>query len=38
VIYLDRSVVLAHMLGEDRAPTVEFWDELLISSRLLEMI
>ena len=38
MIYHDPSVALAHLLGVDRAPTVEFWDEVLISSRLLEMI
>lgn len=36
MIYLDTSVALAHLLGEDRVPPVALWDELLVSSRLLE--
>ncbi|MEM7202285.1 MAG: PIN domain-containing protein [Planctomycetota bacterium] len=36
MIYLDTSVALAHLLGEDRSPPSELWDELLVSSRLLE--
>jgi hypothetical protein len=36
VIYLDTSVALAHLLAEDRSPPETFWDEHLISSRLLE--
>jgi predicted nucleic acid-binding protein len=36
VIYLDTSVALAHLLGEDRRPPVELWDESLVASRLLE--
>jgi len=36
VIYLDTSVALAQLLGEDRVPPAELWDELLVSSRLLE--
>ncbi|MEP6655671.1 MAG: PIN domain-containing protein [Betaproteobacteria bacterium] len=36
MIYLDTSVALAHLLGEDRAPPVTLWDEVLISSRLLQ--
>jgi predicted nucleic acid-binding protein len=36
MIYLDTSVVLAHLLGEVRAPKAEFWDGVLVSSRLLE--
>ena len=36
MIYLDTSVALAHFLGEDRAPSREFWREALVSSRLLE--
>ena len=36
MIYLDTSVALAHLLGEDRAPPASLWDEVLISSRLLQ--
>jgi len=36
VIYLDTSVVLAHLLGEERRPALRLWDEALVSSRLLE--
>jgi hypothetical protein len=36
VIYLDTSVALAQLLAEDRVPPPEFWDETLVSSRLLE--
>jgi predicted nucleic acid-binding protein len=36
LIYLDTSVALAHLLGEDRRPPVELWTRTLISSRLLE--
>jgi len=36
VIYLDTSVVLAHLLTEDRSLPESIWQELLISSRLLE--
>jgi predicted nucleic acid-binding protein len=36
LIYLDTSVVLAHLLAEDRSPPPEIWKEVLISSRLLE--
>lgn len=36
MIYLDSSVALAHLLAEDRFPTDEFWEEQLVSSRLLE--
>jgi len=36
VIYLDTSVALAHLLGEDRRPAAELWAGSLISSRLLE--
>jgi predicted nucleic acid-binding protein len=35
VIYLDSSVVLARLLVEDRSPPDAFWDQPLISSRLL---
>jgi predicted nucleic acid-binding protein len=36
VIYLDSSVVLAHLLVEDRQPPIALWDQSLVSSRLLE--
>lgn len=35
MIYVDTSVVLAELLGEDRIPQPGFWDEPLFSSRLL---
>ena len=36
MIYLDSSVVLAHLLTEDRRPPPQLWDETLVSSRLVE--
>jgi predicted nucleic acid-binding protein len=36
VIYLDSSVVLAQILGEDRRPPQSLWQGDLVSSRLLE--
>jgi predicted nucleic acid-binding protein len=36
VIYLDTSVVLAHLLTEERSLPDAIWGESLISSRLLE--
>lgn len=36
MIYIDTSVVLAQLLAEDRRPAPTFWNESLISSRLLE--
>jgi hypothetical protein len=36
VIYVDSSVVLAQLLGEERAPPEWLWDENLVASRLLE--
>jgi predicted nucleic acid-binding protein len=36
VIYLDSSVVLAHLLAEDRSPLEDLWQLQLVSSRLLE--
>jgi hypothetical protein len=36
LIYLDTSVVLAHLLAEDRRPPSWLWEESLVSSRLLE--
>jgi hypothetical protein len=35
VIYVDTSVALAHLFGEERAPPPEIWREPLIASRLL---
>lgn len=35
MIYVDTSVLLAHVLAEDRAPPDAFWSERLVSSRLL---
>ncbi len=36
MIYLDTSVALAQLLAEDRRPPARLWEELLVSSRLLE--
>jgi predicted nucleic acid-binding protein len=37
VIYVDSSVVLAQLLGEDRSPAGKFWEAApLVSSRILE--
>ena len=36
MIYLDTSVALAHLLGEDAGPPDALWNETLVSSRLLE--
>ena len=36
MIYLDTSVVLAHLLAEDRSPPEGLWASPLVSSRLLE--
>lgn len=36
MIYLDTSVALAHLLGEDRRPSDSLWQQRLVSSRLLE--
>lgn len=36
MIYVDTSVVLAHLLAEDRCPPAGFWDEELVASRLVE--
>lgn len=36
MIYLDSSVALAHLFGEPRQVPASFWDEELVSSRLLE--
>jgi predicted nucleic acid-binding protein len=34
VIYVDTSVILAHVLSEDRSPSDDLWAETLVSSRL----
>jgi uncharacterized protein len=34
VIYVDTSVILAHVLAEDRSPPDDLWAETLVSSRL----
>jgi predicted nucleic acid-binding protein len=36
VVYLDASVLLAQIFGEDRCPPEELWSETLVASRLLE--
>ena len=36
MIYLDTSVILAHLLVEGRHPPESLWGETLVSSRLLE--
>jgi predicted nucleic acid-binding protein len=36
LIYLDTSVALAQLLGEDRLPPESLWAESLVASRLLE--
>lgn len=36
MIYLDTSVVLAHLLSEDRVPPAALWQQTLVSSRLAE--
>ena len=36
MIYVDTSVLLARILSEDRQPPPWVWDEILVSSRLLE--
>jgi predicted nucleic acid-binding protein len=36
VIYLDSSVALAQLFSEDRKPDDSFWEEPIVSSRLLE--
>ncbi len=36
MIYIDASVALAHLFLEGRRPPREFWDNTLVSSRLLE--
>ena len=36
MIYVDSSVVLVHLLGEDRQPGPSLWSKPLTSSRLLE--
>ncbi|HVT43702.1 MAG TPA: PIN domain-containing protein [Thermoanaerobaculia bacterium] len=36
MIYLDTSVALAELFAEDRHPPLNFWEQDLVSSRLLE--
>lgn len=36
MFHVDTSVALAHLLSDDRRPPVSFWDNSLVSSRLLE--
>jgi predicted nucleic acid-binding protein len=36
VIYLDSSVILAHLLVEERRPPAALWEQVAVSSRLLE--
>ena len=36
MIYVDTSVALATLFGEKRKPADEFWDQEIVSSRLLE--
>lgn len=36
MIYVDTSVVLAHVLAEDRHPPPRLWDDVLVASRLVE--
>ena len=36
MIYLETSVVLAHLFVEDCAPSPSLWDKSLVTSRLLE--
>jgi predicted nucleic acid-binding protein len=36
MIYLDTSVALAHVLAEDRVPPERLWQNVLVSSRLIE--
>ena len=35
MIYVDASVLLAHLFAEDRRPPTEFWKQTLVGSRLL---
>jgi len=34
--YIDTSVVLAHILAEDRQPPTALWDDVLVASELVE--
>lgn len=36
MIYVDTSVVLAHLLAEDRHPPATLWEEVLVASELVE--
>ena len=35
MIYIDSSVLLAHLLSEDRRPSGDLWNRTLVASRLL---
>jgi predicted nucleic acid-binding protein len=37
MIYVDSSVFIAHLLSEDRRPSLDLWHESVASSRLLEI-
>lgn len=37
MIYIDASVLVAHLLAEDRRPPERLWSDALTSSRLLEV-
>lgn len=37
MVYVDSSVFIAHLLSENRRPSLELWTESLASSRLLEI-
>ena len=36
MIYIDSSVLLAHLLMEEHRPAIAFWEQVSVSSRLLE--
>ncbi|MGD9614157.1 MAG: PIN domain-containing protein [Alphaproteobacteria bacterium] len=36
MIYIDSSVVFAQLFAEDRQPSARLWNQVLVSSRLLE--
>ena len=37
MVYLDSSVIVAHLLSENRRPSLDLWTESLASSRLIEI-
>ncbi len=37
MVYVDSSVLIAHLLSEDRRPSPDIWHEPVASSRLLEI-